>query len=64
MEISRKTGKSLAGIMRDLITEKFAGDKMDKQNDPIMDIIGMGSGDGAPVARKHDDILYEQGRSK
>ena len=64
MEISRKTGKSLAGIMRDLITERFAGDKIDKQNDPIMDIIGMGSGDGAPVARNHDDILYEQGSSK
>ena len=64
MEISRKTGKSLAGIMRDLITEKFAGDKIDKQHDPIMDIIGMGSGDGAPVARNHDGILYEQGLSK
>lgn len=64
MEVSRKTRKSLASIMRDLISEKFSGDKIDKQNDPIMDIIGMGSGDGAPVARNHDGILYEQGSSK
>ena len=34
---------------------------MDKENDPIMDIIGMGSGDGTAVARNHDDILYGQG---
>jgi hypothetical protein len=58
MEISRKTGKSLAGIARDLITEKFARDKIDTQNDRIRDIIGMRPGDGAPVARNHDRYGY------
>lgn len=64
MDQSRKTKKSLARIIRELIAEKFAGDKVEVEKDPIMEIIGMGSGDGAPVARNHDSILYEQGRSK
>jgi hypothetical protein len=61
MEVSRKTRKSLAGILRELITEKFSRDKVDQANDPIMSIIGMGSGDGKAVARNHDKILYDYG---
>ena len=61
MEVSRKTRKSLAGILRDLIAEKFASDKINQTNDPIMGIIGMGSGDGKAVARNHDKILYDYG---
>jgi hypothetical protein len=61
MEVSRKTRKSLAGILRDLITEKFAADKINQANDPIMGIIGLGSGDGKAVARNHDKILYDFG---
>ena len=61
MEVSRKTRKSLAGILRDLIAEKFAGDKIEKEKDPIMGIIGLGSGDGKVIARNHDKILYDQG---
>ena len=30
MEVSRKTRKSLAGILRDLIAEKFAADKINQ----------------------------------
>ena len=61
MEVSRKTRRSLAGILRDLITEKFGSDKIDQANDPIMGIIGLGSGDGKAVARDHDKILYDYG---
>ena len=61
LEVSRKTRKSLAGILRDLITEKFSRDKIDQANDPIMSIIGMGSGDGKAVARNHDKTLYDYG---
>jgi hypothetical protein len=64
MEQSRKTRKSLARIIRELIAEKFAGDKTDREKDPIMGIIGMGSGDGTPIARNHDAVLYPSGRSK
>jgi hypothetical protein len=63
MEVSRKTRKSLAGILRDLITEKFGSDKIDQANDPIMSIIGLGSGDGKSVARNHDKILYGRGHN-
>jgi hypothetical protein len=64
MEQSRKTRKSLARIIRELIAEKFAGEKADREMDPIMGIIGMGSGDGAPIARSHDALLYPSGRSQ
>jgi hypothetical protein len=64
MEHSRKTRKSLAGIIRDLIAEKFAGDRTVREKDPLLGIIGMGSGDGAPIARNHDAVLYTKGRSK
>lgn len=60
LEVSRKTRKSLAGILRDLIAEKFAVDKIEKEKDPIMDIIGLGSGDGEATARNHDKTLYGQ----
>jgi len=64
MEQSRKTRKSLARIIRELIAEKFAGDKLDREKDPIMGIIGIGSGDGAPIARNHDGVLYKSTRTK
>ena len=47
-----------------LITEKFAGGRTDRENDPILGIIGMGSGDGASNARNHDEILYGSAKSK
>jgi hypothetical protein len=64
LEVSRKTRKSLAGIMRDLIAEKFAADKIEKEKDPIMGIIGLGSGDGEAIARNHDKTLYGQEHQK
>lgn len=64
MEQSRKTKKSLARIIREMIAEKFSGEKMNRETDPIMGIVGMGSGDGAPIARDHDAVLYPAGRSR
>lgn len=62
IEVSRKTKKSLAAILRDLIAEKFADDQISQAKDPIMGIIGLGSGDGKAVARNHDTILYKHER--
>jgi hypothetical protein len=59
MEVSRKTRKSLAGILRDLVAEKLSTDKINQADDPIMRIIGLGSGDGKAGARNHDTILYD-----
>lgn len=64
MEQSRKTRKSLARIIREMIAEKFAGNETDRGKDPIMGIIGMGSGDGTAMARNHDAVLYPKGRSR
>lgn len=58
LEISRKTKKSLSGIIRDLIAETFTKQAGDKEEDPLFKLIGIGAGDGAPVAREHDRYLY------
>lgn len=63
LEISRKTKKSLSGIIRELITKGFEKQRDNRKNsDPLFSLIGIGSGDGSPVARRHDDMLY--GRKK
>lgn len=58
LEISKKTKKSMSAIIRDLLSEKLLVKPAKKENDPLSDIIGAGSGDGSPVARKHDSYLY------
>ena len=58
IEISGKTKKSLSSIIRDLLAEKFTKQAADKTGDPLFTLIGIGSGDGTPVAREHDRYLY------
>jgi hypothetical protein len=59
-----KPRKDPVQIPLKLITEKFAAGRKDREKDPILGIIGMGSGDGAPNARNHDEILYDSAKSK
>lgn len=58
IDISKKTKKSLSGIIRDLITENFSKKMVKSKKDPIMGIIGLGAGDGSAVAKEHDKFLY------
>lgn len=58
VELSRKTKKSLSAIIRELLSEKLLVPLADKKTDPISKLMGIGSGDGSPVARKHDKYLY------
>ncbi len=58
VEISRKTKKSISSIIRDLLSEKLLVQTANKERDPISEIIGIGRGDGSPVAREHDKYLY------
>ncbi|MFQ5456197.1 MAG: hypothetical protein ACE5EA_08355 [Nitrospirota bacterium] len=61
IDISRKTKKSLSCVIRELITEKFSNYiTADIKKDPLFDIIGIGSGDGFPVGREHDKLLYKK----
>ncbi len=61
-EMSRKTKKSLSSIIRELLSEKFLEKAVKAENDPIFGIIGIGAGDGSPVAREHDNVLYGKKR--
>ncbi|MCC6545298.1 MAG: CopG family transcriptional regulator [Nitrospirae bacterium] len=58
LEISRKTKKSLSWIIREMITDKFSKLASKGADDPVFDLIGIGKGDGSPVAREHDKYLY------
>jgi len=60
LEMSRKTKKSLSSIIRDLLAEKFSKLPSDKKQDPLFELVGIGSGDGSPVAREHDRYLYSK----
>jgi hypothetical protein len=60
IEMSRKTKKSLSSIIRDLLAEKFSKLPSDKKQDPLFELVGIGSGDGSPVAREHDRYLYSK----
>jgi hypothetical protein len=62
LEISRKTKKSLSAIIREVLSEKLMIQVVNKKKDPVSELIGIGSGDGSPVARKHDKYLYGKTR--
>ncbi|MFZ3091626.1 MAG: ribbon-helix-helix domain-containing protein [Nitrospirota bacterium] len=62
LEISRKTRKSLSAIIRELLSKKLLAQVVNKKKDPVSGLIGIGSGDGSPVARKHDKYLYGKTR--
>lgn len=56
-EMSKKKKKSLSGLIRDLLTEKFS-ETIKAKEDSLLGIIGLGAGDGSSVAREHDKFLY------
>lgn len=64
LEMSKRTKKSLSGIIRDLITEKVSKQAAKAEKDSILGIIGLGVGDGSPVAREHDRFLYAKRKRK
>ncbi len=64
LETSRKTKKSLSNIIRELVSEKFSKQAAIAKSDPIMKIIGIGAGNGSPVAREHDKYLYANRKKK
>lgn len=64
LEMSKKLKKSLSGIIRDLLTEKLSNGVVKPEKDSIFGIIGIGTGDGLPVAREHDRFLYAKRKGK
>lgn len=62
LDVSKKTKKSLSSLIRELITEKFAAKSESIINDPIFDIVGIGSSGHKMTARNHDEVLYGKTR--
>lgn len=55
---SRQERKNILCIIRDRIMEAFAPSRSPWSRDPLWEIVGLGVGDGTPVARAHDRYLY------
>ena len=56
---ARKNGASIAQEVRDLIDERMKSlAKTRKEKDPLWKVVGIGVGDGSPVAENHKDYLY------
>ena len=64
LEMSKKEKKSLSSIIREFLTEKFSKQVVKTKEDSVWSIIGIGSGDGSPVAREHDRFLYAKRKKK
>jgi len=58
---AQRMGTSISKLLRDVINQ-WAEARVQKSaaHDPIMDIIGIGAGDGSGVARDHDRHLYRE----
>ncbi|MBI5195794.1 MAG: hypothetical protein HZA10_05695 [Nitrospirae bacterium] len=64
LEMSKKEKKSLSCIIREFLSEKFSKQVVKTKKDSVWNIIGIGSGDGSPVAREHDQFLYAKRKKK
>jgi hypothetical protein len=62
LELSRTTRKSLSAIVRDLVDEKLRKTVSSRKRDSLHGIVGLSSGNGASVAKKHDEYLYGKRR--
>ena len=58
LELSKKTRQSISAIIRELLSDRLLSNTVDKEKDPLTKIIGIGNGNGKPVARRHDKYLY------
>lgn len=64
IEMSKKEKKSLSSIIREFLSEKFSKQVVKTKEDSVWSIIGIGLGDGSPVAREHDRFLYAKRMKK
>ncbi|MBI5142830.1 MAG: hypothetical protein HZA20_11680 [Nitrospirae bacterium] len=58
LDASRTTRKSISAIIRELVSEKYAGQSACGSSSSALDIVGIGAGDGCAVAEEHDEYLY------
>ena len=54
---ARRKGKSMASIIREILDEYLRGTG-NRSRDPLLDVIGIGAGDGSAVAEHYEDYLY------
>jgi plasmid stability protein len=56
---ARREGKSMAAVLREILDAYLShGGPSRPEGDPFSEVIGIGAGDGAPIAESFDDYLY------
>jgi hypothetical protein len=59
---TRRLGISMAAVIRRLIDQHFAREKVADAEDALDRLTGMAEGSGEPVAREHNRYLYGKAR--
>ncbi len=55
---ARREGKSLAAVIRKILSEYLGGGQLRPSTDDFHAVIGIGEGDGSRVAENYEDYLY------
>ncbi len=55
---ARREGKSMASVIRDILADYLSPKSAAGSKDPFRQVIGIGRGDGSPVAENFEDYLY------
>jgi len=55
---ARREGKSLAAVIREILSEYLGGGQRRPSTDDFNAVIGIGAGDGSRVAENYEDYLY------
>lgn len=55
---ARREGKSLAAVIREILSEYLGGGQRRPSTDDFNAVIGIGEGDGSRVAENYEDYLY------
>jgi hypothetical protein len=56
--LARREGKSLAAVIREIISAHLEDDRDRRGRDRFSDVVGIGEGDGSSVAENYEEYLY------
>ncbi len=55
---ARREGKTMASVIRDILADYLSPKQATGSKDSFTQVIGIGRGDGSPVAENFEDYLY------
>lgn len=59
VDLAQRKKESLAQIIRDLLDEHMKRQIKKPTDDPLFKVVGIGKGDGQPIAKDYESYLYD-----